>query len=345
MIFDVIGGGSLGLLFGGRLAQAGADVTVWTRSREQAAELKAQGIRLQALDGGERVVPVKGNWVEHAAARRHPEERGTNAAVRFILLTVKQTDLNDRLLDQIKALAGKGAESAKGVVCLQNGIGHLERIQVCLDAIPVIAAVTTEGARRLDARTVEHTGTGQLWLGHWGGQDGNGSKPEELNESLQKMLIPTLQSAGFTSFLSNDMEDRIYNKLLINAVINPLTALFDVTNGELPAHPARRTLMKALYEETANVLRQSGIAADEDGWKLILDVCGKTSGNVSSMLGDVRAGRKTEIDAINGGIIAMARSLALQVPLNQAVTAFIHALHKSPNTKGVNDLGDHLGKH
>ncbi|MBD2870140.1 ketopantoate reductase family protein [Paenibacillus arenilitoris] len=342
MKFDIIGGGSLGLLFGGRLAGAGAGVTVWTRSERQAYLLGSGGIRLRSPDAEERIVRVDGKWIETAHMEPEAGASPGQAPVRFIILAVKQTDLNDGLLRQIGRLAARGDGMASAVVCLQNGIGHMERIQTVLPEAPLVAAVTTEGAKRLDARTVVHTGSGRTWLGEWGTV---ASRHGDTRESSQKMLVSMLESAGFAAFLSNDMKDRMYNKLLINAVINPLTALFDVTNGELPAHPARRRLMRALYDESECLLRQAGIATDPDGWQAVLDVCDRTSGNISSMLGDVRSGRRTEIDAINGGIIRLARQWKLKSPLNEAVTELIHALHKEPLTKGAKDHGDDLGEH
>jgi 2-dehydropantoate 2-reductase len=328
---EVIGGGSIGLLYGARLAEAGAEVTIWTRSREQAELLRVQGILLKELDGtSKRIVRVNSNWIERLPGKflnktGHPLNR-----YRWILLTVKQTDINERLLAQLNAFIEGLTDEAAAVVCMQNGIGHLERIYKKLPDTPLFAAVTTEGAKRVDGGTVQHTGKGQLWLGEW---DGNKRNRDESLEISQKMLISLLQTAGFTSFLSNDMENRIFVKLLINAVINPLTAIFDVTNGELPKHPSRESLMRALYAETEFILRQAGMRMEYDGWQQIMEVCRQTSGNVSSMLSDVRAGRTTEIDAINGGIVELAEQYDIPAPINQAVTALVKALHTKPEMK------------
>lgn len=331
MRIDVIGGGSIGLLYGAKLADAGAEVTIWTRSKEQAELLSAQGILLQELDGtSKRIERVNSNWIDRFSGRFADKAGQHLNSFRWILLTVKQTDINERLLDQLNAFSASSTDGAAAVVCLQNGIGHLDRIKKKLQDTPLFAAVTTEGAKRIDGRTVQHTGKGQLWLGEW---SGNKSNRDESLEIPQKMLISLLQSAGFTSFLSNDMENRIFAKLLINAVINPLTAMFDVTNGELPMHPTRESLMRALYAETELILRKAGMTMAHDGWQQIIEVCRQTSGNVSSMLSDVRAGRTTEIDAINGGIVRLAEQFDIPAPINRAVTALIQALPMEPDKK------------
>ncbi|WP_424768278.1 ketopantoate reductase family protein [Paenibacillus sp. sgz302251] len=327
MQIDVVGGGSLGLLFGGRLAEAGADVTIWTRSREQAELLRLQGIRLLHLDGSEGNVPVRSCALEEASVHRSSTGSNQLTSIRSIWLTVKQTDLSDVLLDQLEALTAGRQENPAVMVCLQNGIGHLERIQNRFPDLTLLAAVTTEGARRLDARSVQHTGQGQLYLGRW---HENICEHDEFLEISQKMLVSQLQLAGFTSFLSNHMDNRIFQKLLINAIINPLTALFDVVNGELPEHPSRLRLMRELYAETEIILQKAGMVLSEDGWKLVTEVCKQTSGNVSSMLSDVRLGRRTEIDAINGGIVSLAEKHQLPAPLNRAIIALIHALYSNP---------------
>lgn len=332
MQIDVVGGGALGLLYGAKLAEAGADLTVWTRSEEQATLLESQGIRLIELGGkSERLIRVKSIWCEHSSdQKRFRNKNRQGAGCRWVWLTVKQTDLNERLLARLVDITSSSGEESVPVVCLQNGIGHLERIQSKLPKQLLLAAVTTEGAKRLDSRSVEHTGKGQLWLGEW---KGNGRNQDLSRVLSQKMLVSMLQSAGFNSFLSNDLENRIFNKLLINAVINPLTAIFDIENGELPNHPAREKLMRELYAETEAVLVKAGMSLPENGWQLIIDVCKQTSRNISSMLTDIRAGRVTEIDAINGGVARLAEKHGLDAPLNQAITVLVQALHPKPNMR------------
>jgi len=328
MQIDVVGGGSLGLLYGAKLAEAGAHVTIWTRSEEQAAALESQGVRLRELGGtSEKWIRVKALW--SGSVREHRElqlqdRKQQDPIFRWVLLTVKQSDLDDAFLHMLALLLDKFDGERTAVVCMQNGIGHLERIKNKLPNYPVFAAVTTEGAKRLDLHSVEHTGKGQLWLGEW---EENERKRDDSLDISQKMLISLLETAGFTSFLSKDLENRIFNKLLINAVINPLTAILDVENGQLPLHPSGVKLMQALYEETEFVLIHAGMTLPENGWDLIINVCRQTSSNVSSMLSDVRAGMATEIDAINGGVVWLAEKNGLQAPLNQAIVKMVQAMH------------------
>lgn len=317
MGIHIVGGGAIGLLFAAKLSLAEVDTILWTRTEEQNRLLREQGLTLVNGQGEEQHVRVKSEWLhEDRISVQEKEER------LWILLAVKQTAIDDELLAHVKALTGRAKNGGASVICLQNGIGHTERLAAALDGTPVYAAVTTEGAKRENGRKVRHTGIGELWIGDTGL---NGQKNAELSENAQKMLLLSLQKAGFHAFLSKDMNNRVCQKLLINAVINPLTAIFDVTNGQLPQQHRRLQLMQALHNETYEILTAAGMERVDNSWDVVLDVCSRTSGNVSSMLADVRAGRRTEIDAINGAVSRLAARLGLKSPLNDAVTALIEA--------------------
>ena len=146
------------------------------------------------------------------------------------------------------------------------------------------------------------------------------------SDQMQKMLAEALDHAGIDAKLSNEMSNRLYHKLLINAVINPLTAIYGVTNGDLPQDPMRKKLMAALHAESEAILKAVGWRHDEDSWERLLTICKQTASNESSMLRDVKAGRMTEVDWINGGIAELAKRFNMQSPLNDAMTAIIKSL-------------------
>ncbi|MGN7454986.1 ketopantoate reductase family protein [Paenibacillus pasadenensis] len=365
MKIEIIGAGAVGLLHGARLALGGAQVRMLTRGKEQAELLARDGIRLsrggEALD-----VAVEASTLHdaataeaeasalndaataeaeasalHDAATAEAEAsalhkvamaRGEASALqdaakaeagrneregRWHVLAVKQTALGPELLRQLAALLRPG----DSLLCLQNGIGHLEQLARTLPGIRLYAGMTSEGALRVGAREVVHAGAGELHYGPAPGADGSASADPLLAGWRQ-----ALQRAGIAAFLSNDVEDRIYRKLLLNAVINPLTALLDVPNGRLPEHPQGSRLMKALHEESLSILVSAGFAATGEEWERLLDVCRRTAANTSSMLADVRAGRPTEIASINGELARLAARHGVPAPLNEAAAALVHAL-------------------
>ncbi|WP_194843378.1 ketopantoate reductase family protein [Paenibacillus sp. B01] len=254
---------------------------------------------------------------QHDAASATAEAGPNGREGRWHVLAVKQSALGPELLRQLAALLRPG----DSLLCLQNGIGHLERLARTLPGIRLYAGVTSEGALRVGAREVVHAGAGELHYGPALGADGSASADPLLAGWRQ-----ALQRAGIAAFLSNDVEDRIYRKLLLNAVINPLTALLDVPNGRLPEHPQGIRLMKALHEESLSILVSAGFAATGEEWERLLDVCRRTAANTSSMLADVRAGRPTEIASINGELARLAARHGVPAPLNEAAAALVHAL-------------------
>ncbi|MFF2482870.1 ketopantoate reductase family protein [Paenibacillus sp. NPDC058071] len=311
----IVGGGAIGLLHAAKLALSGCRVTVWTRTESQASFIQSEGVEL-VRDGQFYRVRMDGRWIEADAGQLEAESQ----AYDWLLLTVKQSHIDDELLRNLRELAGESTP----VLCLQNGIGHMEKLELSLPGAPLFAGVTSEGAKKLGPASVEHTGSGTLYFGAW-----TGSKTEktgQMGENRQNLLINALKLAGFSAFLSNEIKDRIYQKLLTNAVINPLTALYDIPNGLLPQHSGRLKLMRSLYEESAAILAADGMVPDENGWNRILSVCEATSSNISSMLADVRAGRTTEIDWINGGLSAIAQRNGIRSSLNDAMTAIVKAM-------------------
>jgi len=296
----IIGAGAIGMLYAVRLAAGGQVVRILTRTAEQADALRREGIKWSgSAAGGQEAVQA-------SALSEELGDFGPDA----VLLTVKQVHIDDGLIRKLASLVPQTAD----IYCLQNGIGHLERLRAELPGHRILAAVTTDGALRLGQRQVRHTGAGELWL------EEIPSAETEAAERQKKLLV-AMKKAGIGAFLSNQMENRMYRKLLLNSVINPLTALFGVMNGELPDDPARLAAMRALHEETAAVLQRAGLPLEGDEWERLLTLCRLTADNESSMLRDVKSGRPTEIDWINGGVVRLARQLGLEAPLNEAIVA------------------------
>ncbi len=299
----VLGGGSLGLLLAGKLCAAGLKCVVWTRTREQAARLNEDGLIVEER-GGEsavRLPAVACAWEDAAPA------------AGIVLLAVKQPALTERLLKRLAELVPPGGT----VVPFQNGVGHIEALREALPGREIVVAVTTEGALRTEANRVRHTGAGDIRLG-----DDGLSRPERLI-AVERMLT----QAGFSVFLSKQLDKETMRKLLINAVINPITAILRIPNGGIAESPERLALAKALFRETFEVLGPHGLDGESDLWQAVLRVCEATAGNRSSMLQDVEAGRATEIDSINGAIARMAAKQGLDAPWNRAVTALVKAIH------------------
>ena len=129
-----------------------------------------------------------------------------------------------------------------------------------------------------------------------------------------------LSAAGLATEVVDNIEDRLWQKLLVNIGINGLTVLYDCPNGQLLEIPEARTRLIALVKEGLLVAQRKGIDVGTDPVKRALDVCRATANNISSMLQDVRNNKSTEIMAINGALLAEAEKLAIRVPENELLT-------------------------
>jgi 2-dehydropantoate 2-reductase len=121
-------------------------------------------------------------------------------------------------------------------------------------------------------------------------------------------------------------EPLLWTKLAVNAAINPLSAILGLPNGELLRLPGARAQLIAAAAEVGVVAQAAGIALPVDPVARALQVAEATAPNRSSMLQDVEAGRRTEIEAITGAVVARAEALGVPVPVNRELLAQVRAL-------------------
>ncbi len=283
----VFGAGSLGSLVGGLLADTHAVTLVGRQPHVDRVE--SDGLRLTGAV--ERTVTVDARTDVPATA---------NLAV----VTVKSFDTDEAA----QALANT---KLSGVLSLQNGMGNEEHLASHLGC-PVLAGTCTYGARLVDPGVVECTGFGEIALGpHAGGES-----------SYSDRVGATFDQADIETTVSSAMPRRLWEKLAVNAGINAATALARVPNGALASGPGESVAREAAIE-TARVAREQGISLDTEAVaEQTRSVAESTAGNHSSMLQDVEAGTRTEIDAINGYVVEQATE---PVPVNETLTGLVRA--------------------
>ena len=298
MRFVVIGGGAVGLLYAARLHRMGQQVRVVTRTAGQAGRLQSEGILLHDLQGNKTNIDIAAT----ASTHRLPQ-------AEIYLLTVKQTQLAE-ILPTLRCIP---AESI--VVAMQNGMGHGEQLAKIARDNQLYLAVNTEGARRISPVEVEHTGEGKLRLGPW----------RERNEQDPRIahLLTILGSTGIQPEYVPDVERILWEKLIANALINPLTAIHEVTNGTLLQLPELVDMMRQLFAEAAVVAAKCGQKFNETTWQEIVTICRNTSRNTSSMLQDLRNGKETEIEAITGYIVQKGKEHGISTPRHETLRQVI----------------------
>lgn len=205
------------------------------------------------------------------------------------------------------------------VLLLHNGMGGLEAVRAVLPEHPLYLATTSHGALRLNATEVKHTGFGRTMLGE--APDNKGTDPiqkERLLEMLSQCLAPVTWH--------QDIMEALWLKLAVNAVINPLTALHDIRNGELNNSQFNGHICD-ICQEVSQVMAQAGYQHSAAVLKeQVKKVARQTAQNYSSMHQDVANGRPTEIDAINGFIIQQAQKKGIDVSINTFLYNKIKAL-------------------
>lgn len=322
----IVGAGSIGLLFGAKLALAGIPVRMITHRREQAEAINRTGVRLLGPAGESGFEAA--NSIKATAFADFADDE---PAKGWMLLAVKQSHLGDKLL----AALGRHMQHAAGLVAFQNGIGHEQKLRTAVPVHKLFLAVTTEGALRVSMSDVRHTGKGRTKVGPaippplasdavspLGNPADLDGEPMKRVETIAGML----DRAGFRTEIVGRMDGAIWDKLLINAVINPVTALLGVKNGDLLRSREVMQTMQALLAEGMELARRLDIPVSDSLWEQILKVCEATKDNRSSMLQDLEQGRRTEIDWINGGLLKAADKVGMDLRVHRAIYGLVKGL-------------------
>lgn len=297
MRFGVIGAGSLGSLFAGRLAAAGTDVVVLGRENDHLARIEADGVVVETPTGDDLV----GGLV---AADSDPRVLG---GVDVLLVAVKSYD-TAQALDVADPHVPRDAD----VLTLQNGLGNAETIAEHVPRSRVVAGTTTHGAVLTDAGRVRHAGGGDTRIGRYFVE----------NDATIDDIAATFTAAGIDTTVVADVQDAVWEKVLVNAGINAATALARVPNGDLVDGPGARVLRTAV-EEGAAIADAADRTIPSDIVDRALDVARQTATNHSSMRQDLAAGRQTEIDALNGALVRVAETHGLDAPVNRTLTDLV----------------------
>ena len=287
----------MGMLFGARLRRSGVDVAILHRTASDVAYVEEHGVHVEDADGSWQVrVPIS------------TDARALGDADLVIVFT-KAYDTEAGTRNALPCALPSAA-----FLTLQNGLGNWQKIAGIVGAERVLAGATSQGATRVRPGHVRHAGQGPTQLGCPAG-----ALAQRAGEAAA-----LLTRAGIPTEVVQDVEAVVWSKLVLSAAINPLTVLAAGPNGDLVAKAPLRRLLNAVAREAAEVARGRAIRllwsdpADEAA-----AVCQRTRDNVSSMLQDVLAGRRTEIDEINGALCSEARRVGVPVPLNEALTRLV----------------------
>lgn len=293
----VVGAGAVGGYFGGLLARAGSP-TVMIGRESFVSAVKQNGLLLDTVSFRETV---------------SVEASTSLAAVRdadLVLFCVKSTDT----VATARLLAPHVSPSAT-VVSLQNGVENAGLIADCLGR-PVVPAVVYLAAAVPSPGVVKHHGRGDLVLG---------SPSADTHE-----IAELFRRAGVGCLVSERIEEPQWEKLLCNASLNAVSALCQRTYGEIGADPHAWSVAEAVLVEALAVARASGIAPSnmkdlEEARQTVRKLTVQIAGAYSSTAQDLKRGKRTEIDALNGFLARRGQALGVATPVNHALWALIRA--------------------
>ena len=298
----VVGPGAMGCLFAGLLVEAGQpDVWLLDKDEARARSISENGLKIEGIGGNRTISKI--------SATAEPK---IIEIADLVLIFVKSYDTEGASHSILPIVGEKTA-----VLTLQNGLNNLETISRVLGKEKVLAGITSHGATMLDVGHIRHAGSGETIIG----------EPQGEISARAENIAKILSSAGIKTSVSPDINSFIWAKLIINAAINPITALTKLKNGELLEHKETRRLLAMVASESMDIATACNITIPyKDPVLMVESVCKATSNNISSMLQDVLRKKRTEIDAINGAIVNEAKKIKIDAPINETLLKLVRVI-------------------
>src|SRR5574342_1145744 len=306
----VLGAGALGGLIGARLSEAGQDVTLLEANVARARLLAEEGLFLSEAETGERHVRLK---VVTSLEGLRPAD--------LLFVAVKSYQTGEAVRGALPVIGPR-----TWILSTQNGIGNVEQIRRVTGSDRILTGITFH--------SIPHTGPNRM-------RYRTGIKPIQL-APLDGRLTEEVRSigeafnaAGLATQVVPRVDDVVWQKLVHNAVVNPVSALTGMSCSELREDQDMQAFMRALCLEIAGVMRARGtpLEDEDDPYRPVVKSQKALAKNRPSMWQDLARGLRTEIDAMNGGVVEEARRLGMEAPLNWAVTQLVHSREREQRRK------------
>jgi 2-dehydropantoate 2-reductase len=297
MRIAVVGAGAMGSIFGSRLAGGGHDVVLVDVARPIVDRINEAGVTVVRGDESTNT---------RVPATTDPSEVGLVDVVVFCVKcyhTASATEL-------ARPLVGRDTV----VASLQNGWGNGDVLAAAFPPEQVVVGVTYNSGLLVEPGKVVHPADQPTLVGSFA--DGGDDRPTRLAEALR--------GGGLETTVVSPVRPEIWKKLILNAATLPTAALTGMNAGALTAHEPMHELISETAREATAVARTLGYDIDlEERVEYIHALLEKAGQARGSMLQDFEAGRRTEIDVINGAVVAAADEHDVPVPLNRSFVALV----------------------
>lgn len=291
----IVGAGAIGLLIGSYIGEKSHEITYVTRTTQQAHKLRTLGLTRFNPTGGK--VNIRVDAVDEIG--QAPTEALWIVAVKYHHLSNIERELQKLPL-------------TTRLVFIQNGLAHLQWMENLKQEQLYIATIE-HGAMKKDETTVHHKGVGLTRIAPF------------KQTSRIRLDISSIQSSSFEIDLMDNAYGIVLRKAILNACINPITAILHIKNGELISNQYANQLMKDLFNEIQEAFPEIRTMLSLDD---VYALCGKTALNYSSMLQDLQYRRKTEIEPIVGAIIQLASTRNKELPLMKSLYHIVLAMEE-----------------
>lgn len=314
------GAGAVGQAVGGLLAENGHEVTLLLRPASARA-IAAQGLRIVGIFGDHHVPASRVRLVTDSEELL-PVASGSSGARRdfdYVLVTVKSYD-TPTAVEQLRTL-DLGAAT---VVSLQNGYGNVEQLSEAFGGGRVL------GGRVITGFVSEQPGVVRITVhadavsvGRFDGRE----------SSAADRLARAMDASGIPTRASRNVQAELWGKILYNCALNPLGAILGVVYGKLAEGSATRDAMARIVRETYEVMSAHDLPrlwpTPEEFLRVFYErLVPPTARHTPSMLQDLRAGRRTEVDALNGAIVRLGEQAGVDTPVNATVVSMVRFLEK-----------------
>ena len=300
MKIGIVGAGAMGCVYAALMADAGNEVWAIDTWQAHVDAIAANGLRLQGASG------------DRTVALGATTDPATVGACDLVIIATKAA--------QVEA-AATGARALLGpetaVLTIQNGLGSAAKVaRVLGEQRVIIGVVGGFGASMVAPGHAHHNGMELVRLG-----EANGAVTPRLER-----IAALWQDAGFTVKCFDNIDQLVWEKLICNVCYSGTATLTGLTVGEIMADADAWPIASGCAREAYEVARAKGIRLDiDDPVTYVRDFGAKIPGARPSMLLDHLAGRRSEIDAINGSIPPEALALGLEAPYNTLVSALVRA--------------------
>jgi len=296
----VLGAGAIGAYYGGQLARAGHEVTLYARG-ENLAAIRERGLEIRTADGSS---------VVQLGATDRVDELG---AADFAILGVKSYSL-DSIGPVVKQVASKGTV----ILPFLNGVETTDRlIDAGVPRTTLLGGVTRISVARVQPGVVERRGQFQSVV--VGELDGR------ITDRVTR-IAAAFRETGVDARASNEIEKELWQKFVFIAALAASCGLARTPVGPLREKPLGRRLLQRSVQEVVDVARARGIplAADE-GAQVVGAIDALPPGTKPSFLLDLEAGGPNELDILSGAVSRYADEAGLPTPIHDTVAAVLAA--------------------